>query len=159
RRFVHAHGELHAFPSGPASLLTCGALSPLARARVALEPLLATRAHTEETIHAYAARHIGDEAARVLLGAAVRGVCGGDSRRLSLDAAFPQMRALETAHRSLIVAQAKTRRAPGGGGLWSLRGGIGTLVDALRDEAGARVRLGAPVAGLARDAHGVSVRF
>lgn len=159
RRFVYARAALHPFPSGPGSLLTCGAISPLARLRVALEPLFATRHLSEETIHAYAARHIGGEAAHVLLGAAVRGIFAGDSHRLSLDAAFPQMRAMEAAHRSLIVAQARMRKSGGGGTLWSLRAGIGSLIDALRDTLARDIHTAAPVAGIAWDAGGLTVRF
>jgi protoporphyrinogen/coproporphyrinogen III oxidase len=58
----------------------------------------------EESVHDYAARHIGPEAAEVLLGTMVRGVYGGDAHKLSVDAAFPIMREMERDHGSLVIA-------------------------------------------------------
>lgn len=160
RRYIYRHGTLHAFPIGPASLFRCAALSPLARARVALEPVLARRVAHEETIHEYAARHIGDEAAQVLLGAAARGIFAGDSTRLSLDAAFPLMRELERVYRSLIVAQARlARQARERGPLWSLRGGIGSLVDALGQSLSDAIELGRAVSRISRTERGARLTF
>ncbi len=152
RRYVFSKGKLHRFPAGPASLLRFGALSLRGRLRVFAEPVVASRAAREETVHQFAARHIGDEAARVMMGAFVRGIYAGDSRTLSVDAAFPRMRELERKHRSMVVAMAKERRAGTSGmrSLWSLRRGMGSLVDRLTESLGSVIRLRMPALRLTR---------
>lgn len=152
RRYIFHGGRLHMLPNGPISLLEFAPLTPEGRFRILAEPIHAERVDHEETVHDYAARHIGEEAASVLLGSMVRGVYGGDARRLSVDAAFPQMRAMERAHRSLVVAalagmKARARVAKT---TWSFAGGLGVLIDALADALKADLRLATPVVSLRR---------
>lgn len=152
RRYVFSGGRLHPLPAGPASLLRFSALSPAGRLRFLAEPFFARRVSREETVHQYAARHIGPEAARVMLGTFVKGVYAGDSNRLSVDAAFPKMRELEKKHRSLVVAmvreRAEIRRE--GKTLWSLTGGMGSLMARLAESLGPALRLRMPALRLSR---------
>ena len=56
------------------------------------EPFVRSRtAGGDETVHEFASRRIGVEAADVLIDAMVSGVFAGDPRRLSLAATFPRM--------------------------------------------------------------------
>ncbi|MDR9392214.1 MAG: protoporphyrinogen oxidase [Trueperaceae bacterium] len=163
KRFILHGGRLHELPSGPGTLLSFTPMSLAGRLRIALEPFVARRVPDEESVFAYAARHIGPEAADVLLGTMVRGVYGGDVRRLSVDAAFPVMKTMERDHRSLVVAAiagAKERKRVGKT-TWTLRGGMQRLPYALADDLNAGredgapvVRLNAPVSALARRADG-----
>jgi oxygen-dependent protoporphyrinogen oxidase len=115
------------------------------------EPLLARRAAGDESVHAFAARHLGEEAAERLVGTAIRGIYAGDARTLSVGAAFPRMRELETRHRSLALAMIRTRKAPGGSGpLWSLRDGMESLIDRLAESLGGSLRLGSPALAIER---------
>ena len=150
RRYVFHGGRLHQLPSGPISLLSFAPMSPEGRFRVLAEPFLAQRVDREESVHDYAARHIGSEAAEVLLGTMVRGVYGGDARELSVDAAFPIMREMERDHRSLVIAgiagmkdRMRERKTT-----WSFRGGMGVLIDALAADLGRALRTGARVVRL-----------
>ena len=150
RRFVFHGGRLHAFPSDPIGLLGFRPLSLAGRLRVMAEPIVARRVAHEESVHAYAARHVGSEAAQVLLGTMVRGVYGGDARALSVDAAFPVMRTMEREHRSLVVAGVAGARARKrlGKTTWSLARGMGSLLEALADTLAPDVHLRSPVAAL-----------
>ncbi len=160
RRYIARHGRLHLVPLSPGAFLRFGAISTGGRLRVALEPFYARRVTHDETVHEYAARHIGEEAASALVGAAVRGIFAGDARRLSVDAAFPIMREMERNHRSLVFAMVaammKARRegrsvrataaaaaGPGRRALWGLTGGMESLTDALARPLGAALRLNA----------------
>jgi len=142
RRYVFHGGRLHMMPSGPISLLEFEPLSVEGRFRILAEPFLAQRVDHEETVFDYAARHIGPEAADILLGTMVRGVYGGDAHELSVDAAFPVMREMERDHRSLVVAGiAGTReRMQERKTTWSFRGGMNVIIDALAEELGDAVR-------------------
>ena len=156
RRYVFHGGRLHQLPAGPASLLGFAPLSLRGRWRVFAEPFLARRVAHEESVHDYASRHIGSEAAEVLLGTLVRGVYGGDARRLSVDAAFPVMRTMEREHRSLVIAGimgAKQRKAEGKA-TWSLRAGLGSLLRRIADDLGASLRTGTPAQALTRGRDG-----
>jgi len=152
RRYVFSKGKLHRIPTGPASLLRSTALSLPGRLRVLAEPLLASRKAREETVHQFAARHIGEEAARVMMGALVRGIYAGDTHKLSADASFPRMKEVERKHRSLAIAMMKERGAghAGAQALWSLRRGMGSLVDRLAQSLGPGLRLRMPALRLSR---------
>ncbi|MFU8889451.1 MAG: protoporphyrinogen oxidase [Trueperaceae bacterium] len=161
RRYVFHGGRLHALPAGPGSLLGFAPLSLAGRWRVFAEPFVARRVAHEESVHDYAARHIGREAAEVLLGTMVRGVYGGDARELSVDAAFPVMREMERDHRSLVIAgiAGARRRRLEGKATWSLRGGMGALMARIAEDLGAAVRLGTAVTGVERAASPAGYRL
>jgi oxygen-dependent protoporphyrinogen oxidase len=150
RRHIFHGGRLHLLPNDPISLLEFAPLTPEGRFRILAEPIHAERVDHEESVHDYAARHIGEEAAAVLLGSMVRGVYGGDARRLSVDAAFPVMRAMERDHRSLVVAAiaGMKDRAKVAKTTWSFADGLGVLIDALAAEAGDALRTSSPVTRL-----------
>jgi oxygen-dependent protoporphyrinogen oxidase len=163
KRFVYRDGGLRALPTSPGTFLRSELLSLPGKLRALSEPLLARAVRREETVHDFVARHFGHEAARVFAGVFVAGITAGDPRELSLDALFPRLRKLEASHGSLLRGMAAARRgeraapAPGGaprdGRLTSFAGGVQTLIDALTDELGPRLRTGVRVVAL-RDAVG-----
>jgi oxygen-dependent protoporphyrinogen oxidase len=115
KRYLFRGGRLHLLPAGPGSFLGSPLLSLRGRLRVLREPWTPPpAAGADETVHDFAARHLGEEAASVLVDAMVSGVFAGDSRRLSLASAFPKMAAMEAAHGSLVramLAKGRERRA------------------------------------------------
>jgi oxygen-dependent protoporphyrinogen oxidase len=135
-------------------------------------------------------RRLGSPLVDRLAGPLVGGVYGTPIDDLSLDAVVPQLRIAEREHRSLLLAgladgramrEAAARRAaaaaasassaaaeagaPGVkplGVFASLRGGMGTLVDALEDALaanGAQLRTDTRVRALSRAGTGVAARF
>lgn len=172
KRFLFRHGRLHRLPSGPIGFLASPILSLPGRLRVFFEPFAeAAPEGVDETIHDFARRRIGRQAAEVLIDAMVSGVFAGDTRVLSLASAFPKMAAMEAAHGSLVRAmiagmgerrKAKRRAAelaargeraeeltrPGGpagpgGTLTSFRSGLETLIRGLARELGDAVSVDA----------------
>jgi oxygen-dependent protoporphyrinogen oxidase len=131
-------------------------LSSRGKLRIAFEPLARRRPDVDETIHAFAARRIGREAADILIDAMVSGVFAGDARALSLRACFPKMWQMETDHGGLfraLLAKRKERRrgdAIGSplGTLTSFRDGLEELIHALAASLGPALRTGRPVSGL-----------
>jgi len=156
RRYVFHGGRLHLLPSDPISLLNFAPMSPEGRLRVLAEPFLTYRASEEESVFDYAARHMGPEAAEVLLGTMVRGIYGGDARKLSVDAAFPIMREMERDHGSLVVAglAGMQKRMRERKTTWSFRGGMRTIIDRLAEELGDALRLGTAAVALSAEAAG-----
>jgi oxygen-dependent protoporphyrinogen oxidase len=151
KRYIVRGGKLCPVPSGPASLLTSPALSWPGRLRLLREPFAAgPPLGVEESIHDFATRRIGAEAAEMLVDAAVAGISAGDSRQLSVDAQFPQMVEMERDHGSLLKAMIKAPKASTPRRLLSFDRGMGVLIDALAERLGPALQLGRPVQALRR---------
>ena len=141
--YVLRDGTLHALPEGGAfgiptrlrPFLRSTLISPLGKARVALEPLVpARRAHAgeDESAGTFFRRRFGDEAARAIAQPLLGGIHAGDLDRLSAEAVLPQLVATERSGRSVLLAlRAQARRATAEGAFRSFPGGMATLVDAL----------------------------
>lgn len=141
-RYIYHDGTLHEVPTGPGSFLRSPLLSLRGRLRVLAEPFARHRPQHDETVHDFAARRIGPEAASVLVDAMVSGVFAGDVRALSLRSSFPKMAAMEAEHGGLVKAMvARMRAGQGardgagpagpGGTLTSFEGGMDTLIRGL----------------------------
>ncbi len=155
RRFILREGRLCEVPGGPGSLLTSPALTWRGKLRLLSEPFApAPPADQDETVHAFATRRIGREAADMLVDTAVSGISAGDSRRLSVSAQFPVLSEMERDHGSLLRAMF-ARRGTGRGPskLLSFEGGLATLTAALVERLGSCLQTGTAVRGLTR-AHG-----
>lgn len=161
RRFLFRRGRLHELPGTPGGFLQTGVLSTAGKLRVAMEPFARRRPAGDETIHAFAARRIGREAADVLIDAMVSGVFGGNARDLSLRACFPKMWQMESDHGGLVRAfiarrrAGRIRRADGMGTplgrLTSFRGGTEVLVQSLAARLGPALRLSCGVRDVVHD--------
>lgn len=171
-------GMALAIPTRLEPLMKTPLLSLAGKLRMLREPLVRKRDTTEdESIFDFFARRLGQEAAEKLAGPLLGGIYAGDVRELGIGATFPQLAELERRHGSLLrglLAEELSRAGKNAGGSpsvrdvvqWlrrrgavqaaspflSLRGGMGTLIDALLSvlPAGA-VRTGSPVRSLARD--------
>jgi oxygen-dependent protoporphyrinogen oxidase len=158
RRYIYRHGRLHRLPGDPLGFLRSGLLSWPGKLRIAWEPFAKPRPAGDESIHDFAARRIGQEAAWVLVGSMVSGVFAGDARALSLRACFPKMWEMETEHgglfRALFARVRAGRRRRGEaigsplGRLTSFRGGVEELVHGLTRAVGPSLRVSTSPAAL-----------
>ena len=156
RRFVFRRGWLHEVPLSPGAFLKSPLLSLGGKLRIACEPFAAHRPGHDESIHAFAARRIGREAADVMVGSMVSGIFAGDARELSLRACFPKMWEMEDEYGGLFRALVAKRRQRGrtdgigspAGTLTSFDGGMEDLIRALARSLGGAVRLNAPVVAI-----------
>jgi len=175
RRFIYIDGKLRAVPASPIELVTTDLLTWRGKLDLLREPLRpAHPAAEDESVHAFAARRLGAEAARALVAPFVTGVYAADAHDISLAAGFPKLAALEAhgglvrgmlrqavrgmAGRVLRVASSRghtSRSTPHG--MFAPRGGLGSLIDALIAELGPRVRLGHPVGRVDADPRGVAI--
>lgn len=140
-------------PAGPSRLapvVRSGVLSPLGMLRAGLEPLVpATSSRGDVAVGEELERRFGREVVDRLVDPLLGGLHAGDVRRLSLQAATPQLAALVAEHRSLLLRRRPPPRS--GPAFVTMIGGMGTLTDRLA--AGAdevELRLGACVTKLRR---------
>lgn len=156
RRFIFRRGRLHEVPLSPAGFGSTRLLSPLGKLRVLAEPFASRAPRHDESILGFAERHIGREAAHVLVGSMVSGIFAGDASQLSLRSCFPKMHEMETEYGSLFRALFAKRRAgrsengvgAPAGRLMSFTGGMEDLVRAAAAALGPAVRTNRAVANL-----------
>ncbi len=159
-RYLYFDGALRALPGSPLKFFGSDLLSPLAKARVALEPFAVKRdPAVDETVYDFAKRRLGKEFAEVFISSMVLGITAGDAKTLSLGALFPRMRQLEDKHGGLLKGMLAQQReakkqdserqvrggpAGPGGRLTSFKqGGVARLIQALREQLGSRILTGA----------------
>lgn len=165
RRYIYRHGRLNELPGGPGAFIKSPLLSVSGKARIAWEPFAGRNTDADETIHDFATRRIGGEAASVLVDSMVSGVFAGDARALSLRACFPRMWEMETDYgglfRAMLALRKRRRRgdaigAPAGT-LTSFAGGMEDLIRGVAASLGNSVRTSAAVLGVRRAGHRLSV--
>ncbi|HEY0780785.1 MAG TPA: protoporphyrinogen oxidase, partial [Gemmatirosa sp.] len=156
--YVYRAGRLRRLPAGLSGLMptqlrplaTSGILSGTGLARVALEPWLPRReVAPDESIRAFVVRRMGRQAYDRLVEPLLTGIYAGDGAELSIEATFPQLRAIEREHGSLLRGlRARSAAAPAAGApapspFLSLPTGLAELIDALERclLASGRVRL------------------
>lgn len=131
RRYLY-HGKLREVRPNPLQFAFSGILGPRGLLRIAAEPFIAAadeRRRESESIWDFAARRLGPQAADKLIAPMVLGVFAGDARRLSLEACFPKLAALEREHGGLIRGMLATRKSRARGERFAA-GPTGKLVSA-----------------------------
>jgi oxygen-dependent protoporphyrinogen oxidase len=172
-RFLLVGGRLRELPMSPRAFVGTDILSPISKLRVAAEILVPRRAElgraaddpgSDETVFEFGRRRLGRGFAELFLDPMVKGIFGGDARRLSLAATFPRMVELEKNYGGLFRAMMKLSKkknrnggaqsSPAGpaGTLTTLDGGMQTLPESLRWALGGRVHTGSPASEVWREA-------
>jgi oxygen-dependent protoporphyrinogen oxidase len=154
RRWIYIDGKLRALPRDPIGLVRTDLLTWRGKLALLREPFAPRRKPGEdESVHAFAARRLGAEAARAIVAPFVTGIFAADSHEISLEAGFPRFAALEDAGglvRGMLSQMFRRNRGPSTPrGLWAPAGGVGALGDALARELGPRVRCGVQVSAVA----------
>lgn len=163
KRWIFIDGKLRVVPHDPLGFVTSDLLTWRGKLDLLREPFRPRRAANagDESMHAFAARRLGAEAARAIIAPFVTGVYAADAHAIGVAGGFPRLAALE-AEGGLVrgmargAARALWARAVGrksvktARGMWAPRGGLGALVDALAASLGDRMHYGAPVELLER---------
>ncbi len=150
-------GMALAVPTRVGPMITTSILSMAGKLRMLGDVLMPGESNEDESIESFISRRFGHEAAMRIAAPLLGGIYAGDIAELSVRSTFPQLVDLEQAHGSLVrglfAAQRARSGAPPPGGGWkgarellgwlrresetaqspfySLRGGMGSLVDEL----------------------------
>jgi oxygen-dependent protoporphyrinogen oxidase len=141
RSFVRRGGELHPLPEGLTgmiptdleALVDSPLLSRAGKERLAAEVVVPPAPPDgDESIASFVSRRLGPEAYEAFVEPLMTGIYGGDGERLSLQATFPQLRALELEHGSLLRGLRARPSPPSSTPPFvSLRDGTGRLAEVL----------------------------
>src|SRR5262245_33312737 len=140
RTFVLRGRRLHALPEGLTGMIPANLdalertelLSPEAKARFAMEPEVpALEGDGDESVASFVSRRFGREAYEALVEPLMTGIYGGDGEHLSLRSTFPQLRALELEHGSVLRGLTGGSESGGREPFLSLRSGMDRLVTRL----------------------------
>jgi len=139
-------------------------LSPLGKLRLWLDLVLPRRGEgRDESQAAFVRRRFGQEAVDRIGEPIIAGIHNGDPERLSIQATFPQLVALEHQHRSLILGQLAANRrrgkAPAKPPFVTLRDGMATLPDVLARRLESVVRLNCEVGSIHRQDGGFVLKL
>ena len=167
-RWIYLDGKLRALPRSPLDLARSDLLTWRGKLDLLGEPFRRAGGGEDESVHAFAARRFGAEAARAIFAPFVTGIYAADAHDISLAAGFPRLAALD-AHGGMVRGMLRQAARGLGGrlrgrapattprGMWAPRGGLGALSSALAAELGGRIQLSRPVARIEPDAGGVKV--
>lgn len=163
---ILSRGSLRALPKGhvmgvPSDLTTLGRsgiLTPGGLLRVPLDQILPpTLVTTDVSVAAYIRARMGAEVVERLIEPMLGGVYAGRSEMLSLDATMPRIATAARTERSLLrVAREIVEETPKDAGpvFTTIRGGLGSLAQAVAKASGADIRTDVMVRELIRTAHG-----
>lgn len=162
RRWIYIDGKLRELPGNPIALARSDLLTWRGKLALLREPFAPKRTPgMDESVHDFAARRLGPEAARAIVAPFVTGVFAADSHDISLEAGFPKFASLDD-RGGLVVGMLKKMVRPDKGpktprGLYAPAGGMGTLATALARELGARIRYSTRVQQVAPTGAGVTI--
>lgn len=163
KRFIYSEGALRLLPESPPAFFKSNLLSLRGRLRIIYELFAPAATEEDESLAGFAKRRLGREAYEKLIDPMASGIYAGDPEALSLKSCFPRIHELEKQYGSLIKAfiklKGKARKegtaSPGagpGGVLTSFYDGMGSLIEALRNSLGARVRINSRLLSIDRKA-------
>ncbi|HMP75471.1 MAG TPA: protoporphyrinogen oxidase [Kiritimatiellia bacterium] len=163
RVYVLRNGRLVPFPTGfrltiPTQLMPfvfSPLISPVGKLRMAGDFVLPRRRETgDESLGSFIRRRFGRECLDRIAGPLLGGIFVSDPERLSMQATFPRLQAMEREYGSLIRAARAVRRLPrptggpraaGTAMFNSLRHGMGSLVEAVTRKLDGDLRLNSPI--------------
>lgn len=120
KNYILHHNRLHLMPPGlmlgiPTQLgafVKTGLISPIGKLRAALDLVLPPRREEgDESLGGFLQRRMGKEVAENIAEPLLSGIYAGDTQVLSLDATFPQFKAVEQKYGSIIKGMLMSRKA------------------------------------------------
>lgn len=145
-------GFILGVPASPLALVRSGFLSPGGMLRAAADLVLPrTRIDDDPSLGSVVRSRFGDEVADRIVAPLMSGVRSGDIDEMSIELAAPQIAAAARSSRSLTLGLRRARRSALRPRFIGLRGGMSSLVTALRDASRAEILVNAPVGTLRDD--------
>ena len=169
KRYIFSNNRLNRLPESPPAFFSSNLLSILGRLRIVLEMVLPKWNGGDETLAHFAQRRLGREAYEKLIDPMASGIFAGDPENMSLKSCFPKVFNLEQTYGSLIRGMIKLQKeakktgkkvgAGPGGVLTSFHDGMETMIKALTDFLGTRMKTGSPAVLIEKNSNGYTVHL
>lgn len=141
RRYLWKEGKLRAIT--PFSSLMCPMIFPLLK-----EWRQPPSYEDDETIASFATRRFGKDIADTFFDPLTLGIFGGEIHKLSISACFPELKKMEAEYGSVTRALFKKKKRKKKQGLFTLKGGLQTLIDRLIEKGRGEIHLNTPLTSL-----------
>ena len=169
KRYIFSNNRLNRLPESPPAFFSSNLLSILGRLRIVLEMVVPKWNGGDETLAHFAQRRLGREAYEKLIDPMASGIFAGDPENMSLKSCFPKVFNLEQTYGSLIRGMIKLQKeakktgkkvgAGPGGVLTSFHDGMETMIKALTDFLGTRMKTGSPAVLIEKNSNGYTVHL
>lgn len=141
-RLLQMPGGLFAFERRAlVTMLTTSLLSPAAKARLGLEPMIPRSRLDDESVASFFERRMGPEVLRRLVAPMVRGIYGARATDLGVRAVFPALAGYEDRYGSVGLALVLATRAAAGPGLVTPRAGMHEIARRIAAASNATIEL------------------
>ena len=157
-RWLWLDGRLQALPMSPPAFVASRVFTVGEKLRLLKEPFVGRAAGDDESVASFVRRRLGEGFLRKAAGPFVSGIYAGDPERISMRYGLRRLHAIVAEHGSLL--RGALARGSGGapkGRMISFPTGLAELTGALGRGLGARLHLGAEVAGVEPVAAGFRV--
>ncbi len=154
KRFVLRNGKYQAMPMSPPALLFGPFFKWKDLRRLWKERKLPVKNIPNESVDAFFRRRFGGLVADYLVGPFISGIFAGDAKELLVESAFPRIKEWEREYGSVLKGFFKGRTKSQYKGIFSMRGGLGQLTDAMTAHLGDQVDTGMRLTGLGQDRGG-----
>lgn len=114
---------------------------------------------TDESIFAFFERRYSKSFAETFIDPMLKGIFAGDARRISMRSAFPKLKAWEDTHGSLLKGMLFSKQADGLKGIYGLKEGMGSIINALQKQLKDALHFSSPVEKLAWTKSGIEVNL
>lgn len=157
KRYVLQGGRLKPLPMGLKDFIVGDFFSRAAKFRLLGEPFVRSKAAENESVANFFARRLGCEVVERAVDPFISGIYAGDAARLSIEAAFPKLFAMERDHGSLFFGALRQKSEKADAAfprMFSFSRGLRRLPEAIAAELGERIKTGCGVAAVSRNSGG-----
>jgi len=160
-RHLYFRGRLQRLPSSFREFVSTELLTPTQKLRAVMERFVKPRpAGHEETVAEFFGRRIGRGLTMTLVDVVVTGTFAGNPNRIGMLSAFPEIVRMEQQYGSLLnalrlrAAESRLKEGRREPAMVSLKGGLQTLTDRLRERLGTAVSTGVSAESMTRHPEG-----
>lgn len=156
KRFIVVNDTLIALPLSPPAFFASSLFSLAQKIRFLKEIGISSTSSPNESMYAFMERRLGRACGEYLAVPMAKGIYAGDARQIAIEAAFPKIKNIESAHGSLIRYALKSKRKKTR--LWSFKKGMRQIIDTLYAKYQNQIKLNTRVSQIIKTNDGIVIK-